>query len=63
MRGLELAEPTLDELQHLADMLGREVAGSSVAIFVSSGRRFPVVAAGFKVEENKKQIFDNGLEA
>ncbi len=59
LRGLEILEPTLDELQQLEKMLGKQLSASSVRILASSGQRFPVVAASFALEENEHDIFES----
>lgn len=62
IRELELTEPTLDELKQLEQVLGKQLTASSVVILASCGRRFPIVAASFKVEENEKEIFESPFE-
>jgi len=62
LRGLEIVEPTLEELQLLEQKLGRSLLASTVRIFASSGQRFPIVAASFKLEENERDIFESPLE-
>lgn len=62
LRGLEIVEPTLEELQSLEKKLGKSLSVSTVRIFASSGQRFPVVASSFKLEENERDIFDSPFD-
>lgn len=62
LRGVEVVEPTREELRLLEQTLGKQLAASSVVILASSGQRFPIVAASFKVEENERDIFESPFE-
>lgn len=57
--GLDLQEPTVEELQTLSQLLDREIDPSNVRMMVSQGRRFPVVAASFRISENDIDIFES----
>src|SRR5262249_23225407 len=59
MRGLDLQEPTAEEIEDLSRLLHREVQLSSIRVIVSEHRRFPVVAASFRISENDGDIFDS----
>jgi len=59
MRGLDLAEATTEEIKNLSDLLGKEIQRSRVRVIISEGRRFPIVAASFKISENDGDIFDS----
>jgi hypothetical protein len=58
LRGIEILEAVPEDLQQLGKILGKPVPASSVRIFASSGQRFPIVAASFKIEENERDIFE-----
>lgn len=62
MRGIEVTEPTLEELRNLEQMLGKRLTESSVVILASSDKRYSVVATSFKVEENEMDIFESPFE-
>ncbi len=62
LRDLQILEPTIDELKLLGNALDKQLNPSSVRIFSSSGKRFFVVAAGFKLDENNNDIFDSPFE-
>lgn len=62
MRGVDVVEPTIEELRHLEQMLGKQLTASTVVILASAGQRFPIVAASFKVEENERDIFESPFE-
>jgi hypothetical protein len=62
MRGVEVTEPTIEELRHLEQLLGKQLTASSVVILASAGQRFQIVSASFKVEENEKDIFESSFE-
>ncbi len=59
LRGVEIAVPTKEEVRRLEARLGKQLTESSIVILVSSGQRFPIVAASFKVEENELDIFES----
>jgi hypothetical protein len=59
IHGIEILGPTVEEVQKLEDIVGKNLDVSSILIIVSSGRRFPIVAARFKVYENDKDIFED----
>lgn len=62
LRGMEIEEPTLDELRKLEQTLGRPVTAATVRILASSGQRFQIVAASFRLEENERDIFESPFE-
>ncbi len=62
LRGVEIAEPTNEELRQLEARLGKRLTESSIVILVSAGQRFPIVAASFKVEENELDIFESPFQ-
>lgn len=62
MRGLEIEEPTLAELSQLERIVARRLSASSVVVLASSGQRFVVVAAGYKIDESEMDIFDSPFE-
>jgi hypothetical protein len=57
--GLYVEEPTPEEIQGLSQLLGKEVQSSNVRVMVSGDRRFPIVAASFRISENNNDIFDS----
>lgn len=59
LRGLEIVEPTQEELQCLERLLSRPLSASTVRILASSGQRFPIVAASFKLGENERDICES----
>jgi hypothetical protein len=59
LRGLEIRWARPDEIQRLGDLLGKPLLPSSACILASGGRKFAIVAASFKVDENKNDIFDS----
>jgi len=61
-RGLELLQPTRDELGQLEALLGRAIDSTSVKILASEGKRFPVVASSFSLSENDWDIFESPFE-
>jgi len=62
LRNMQIAQPTVDEVCDLEEMLGKPLKPSAVRIFAASGKRFPVVAAGFKIDENENDIFDSPFD-
>ena len=62
LRGIELSEPSSEELKQLESLLGRRIESGSVRILASEGRRFPVVAASFSLSENDWDIFESPFE-
>lgn len=62
LSGVEIMSPTSEELRRLEQTLEMQLAASSVIILASSGKRFPIVAAGFKVDENELDIFASPFE-
>lgn len=58
-RGLEIVEPTSEEVRSLEEKLGKQLTSASAYILVSSKQRFPIVAASFKLEENEQDIFES----
>jgi hypothetical protein len=62
LHGLELAQPTSEELRHLEVLLGKAVAPDNVKVLASEGKRFPVVAASFSFSENDWDIFESPFQ-
>ena len=62
LRNLEIAEPTQDELRSVEEILDKRLLASAVHILIASGKRYPIVAAGFKVDENVNDIFDSPFD-
>lgn len=62
LRGVELSQPSQGERDQLEALLGQQIEGDSVRIFVSEGRRFPVVAASLSLSENDWDIFESPFE-
>lgn len=60
--GLELLEPTPDEIRNLEDLLGKSIPVDDVRVLASGGKRFPVVAASVSLSENDWDIFDSPFE-
>lgn len=61
-RGLELSQPTHDELKQLESLLGRPIDSNNVKVLSSEGKRFPVVASSFSLSENDWDIFESPFE-
>jgi hypothetical protein len=61
--GLEIAEPTDADLAHVRAAYKAEVRPDYVRVLVSQGRRYLVVAAGMKIEENELDLFESSLES
>lgn len=61
-RGLELAQPTRDELEQLESLLSRPIESSNVRMLASEGKRFPVIASSFSLSENDWDIFESPFE-
>jgi hypothetical protein len=59
MKGLDLVEATPQEIKQLSQLLGKELQPRHIRIIVSEGRRFPIVAASFRLDENTDEIFDS----
>jgi hypothetical protein len=59
MRGLDLLEPSDEDLLRLAGALGKEVSASRARVILSEGRRLPIVAGRFVVSENDDEIFSS----
>lgn len=57
IRGLDLVEATPKEIKELSELLGEELQQVHVRIISSEGRRFPIVAASFRISENTDDIF------
>jgi hypothetical protein len=57
IKGLELVEPSAEEVSHLSELLGKPIEASRVRLILSRGHRFPIVAASFRVSENEDDIF------
>jgi hypothetical protein len=61
-KGLQIMDATDNELKYLGDILQKEIYKKSVLIIASVGKRFPLVLAGFKIEENERDIFHSPFE-
>jgi hypothetical protein len=61
-RGLTLDRATAEELQLLEATLGKAPEPDCVRMLVSSGKRFPVIAASVVVSENEWDIFNSPFE-
>lgn len=57
IRGIELVEGTAEEITTLSHLLGKDIQPTNLRVIVSEGRRFPIVAVGFKFSENEDDIF------
>jgi len=62
LQGLTIVSPTREDVARAGQAMGGEVALSHVHCFASEGRRFVVVAAGYKVLRNDLDIFESSLE-
>jgi hypothetical protein len=57
MRGLDLQEPTAEEIKSLSRLLAKDIKPANIRVIVSEGRRFPIVAVSFRISENDDDIF------
>lgn len=57
IRGVDLLEPTPQEVEDLGQLMHKPVQPSHVRIVASEGQRFPIIAASFQVSENDNDIF------
>jgi hypothetical protein len=62
LRGVELVQPSREEVEQLESLLGRQIEAGSVRILASEGKRFPIVAASFSLSENDWDIFESPFE-
>jgi hypothetical protein len=62
LHGVELAQPSREEVEQLGSLLGRQIEAGSIRILASGGKRFPVVAASFSLSENDWDIFESPFE-
>lgn len=62
LRNMQIVEPTADELCVLEEILAKPLMLTATRIFTVSDKRFPIVAAGFKIDENENDIFDSPFE-
>jgi len=62
LSGLEVVEPTPDEIDGLKRFVKCPISTENVSILMSEGHRFPVVCAGLKVSENEWDIFESPIE-
>jgi len=60
--GLTLTVAVEGEVERVVEILGRKPEHSSVHCLISGGRRFLVVAGGYKVLKNELDIFESSLE-
>jgi len=56
---VELDQATSQEIADLGLLLGKEIQSQQVTILVAKGKRFAVVSAGVRVEENELDLFEN----
>jgi len=61
-RGIEIVEATPAEIRLLEERLAKDISSKSVHIIASSAKRFPIVAASLKLEENELEIFESPLD-
>ena len=61
-RGLAFAGPTPEETAHITGILGTGFRREDLHMLVSEGRRFPIVAAAFKIVENDWDLFETPLQ-
>lgn len=62
LQGLAIISSTPEDVARASLMLGSELDPSHVRCFASEGRRFVLVAAGYKVLKNDLDIFESSLE-
>ena len=62
MDGLSLDRATDEEVGGLKDLLGNRWRDAKVFILVSQHRRFPIVGASLRIEQNEWEIFDSPFE-
>lgn len=60
---IEIVEPTEADLTRVRTAYKAEVRPDWVRVLVSRGRRYLVVAAGMKVEDNDLDLFESSLES
>ncbi len=61
LQGLTIVSPSDEDVTRAREAIGREIDTSHVRRFESQGRRFVVVASGFKVIRNNLDIFESSL--
>jgi hypothetical protein len=61
-RGLAFAGPTPEEAEQVAGILGTGFRREDLHMLVSEGRRFPIVAAAFRLTENDWDLFETPLQ-
>lgn len=59
LRGVEFDKGSADDIRSVKHFAGYDILPEQVFILISNGKRFPVVAAGFCVDENEADIFDS----
>jgi hypothetical protein len=59
IRGLDLVEPSPEEIKSLNELLGKALQPAHVRVIVSEGRRIPIVAASFRISENTGDTFES----
>jgi hypothetical protein len=60
--GLEFMAPSAEELATAERLLGRPPDASTIYVLSSAGRRFLVIAAGYRVLRNDLDIFESTLQ-
>lgn len=59
LKGVDFAKGSSNDVQLVEQLLGRDISPDQVFVLISEGKRFPIVAAGYKVDENEADIFDS----
>ena len=59
LKGLRLDKPTAEDIEYVADALGKPIAPSKVIVLLSSNKRYYVVASGIMVDETNCDIFES----
>jgi len=60
--GVEIGEASADDVERTRSILGTQSDSSTVHLLTSGGRKYVVVAVGFKVLENDLDLFESSLE-
>jgi hypothetical protein len=60
--GIELLEPTSEEIRNIEGLLGRMIDPKKIKILASAGKRFPIVASSFSFSENDWDIFESPFQ-
>jgi hypothetical protein len=57
IKGLDLVEPSSEEISQLSELLGKPIEASRVRLILSGGHRFSIVAVSFRMSENEDDVF------